>query len=96
MTSEGRPVVRSSSRCRSIVPAMERTAAGPLAGDPQDALEREENRRLVWTSLNDLSPDMRMAVIFRDLQGRSYEEIAAVLKLEIAQNASYRRRAQFM
>jgi RNA polymerase sigma-70 factor (ECF subfamily) len=61
----------------------ERTAAGPLAGDPQDALEREESRRLVWTSLNDLSPDMRMAVILRDLQGRSYEEIAAVLDLPL-------------
>jgi RNA polymerase sigma-70 factor (ECF subfamily) len=61
----------------------ERTAAAPLAGNPQDALEREENRRLVWDSLNSLTSDMRMAVILRDLQGRSYEEIAQVLDLPL-------------
>ena len=61
----------------------ERTAAGPLAGNPHDALEREEVRKLVWESLNHLSSDMRMAVILRDLQGRSYEEIAEVLNLPL-------------
>jgi len=61
----------------------ERTTAGPLAGNPQETLEREENRRLVWDSLNSLSADMRMAVILRDLQGRSYEEMAEVLNLPL-------------
>ncbi len=57
--------------------------AGPSAGNPEESLEREESRRLVWESLNDLTPDMRMAVILRDLQGQSYEEIAAVLDLPL-------------
>ena len=61
----------------------ERTTAGPSARNPQEVLEREENRKLVWESLNRLSSDMRMAVILRDLQGRSYEEIATVLDLPL-------------
>jgi RNA polymerase sigma-70 factor (ECF subfamily) len=43
---------------------------------PEKSLGREENKKLVWESLGRLSPEIRMAVIFRDIQGRTYEEIA--------------------
>lgn len=43
---------------------------------PEKSLVREENKKLVWESLDRLSPEIRMAVILRDIQGRTYEEIA--------------------
>lgn len=50
---------------------------------PENGLDREANRKLVWESLNLLSPEVRMTVILRDLQGKSYEEIAASLELPL-------------
>jgi RNA polymerase sigma-70 factor (ECF subfamily) len=53
-----------------------------LAG-PEETLVRKEARDLIWQGLNRLSSEMRMAVILRDLQGRSYEEIAETLDLPL-------------
>ena len=44
---------------------------------------QEETRALIWAGLNRLSSEMRMAVVLRDLQGRSYEEMAEILKLPL-------------
>jgi RNA polymerase sigma-70 factor (ECF subfamily) len=57
--------------------AAERTA-GPEAG-----LEHEADRRIVWESLNRLSSDIRLAVILRDIQDKSYEEIAQIMDLPL-------------
>jgi len=46
---------------------------------PESRLIREDTRKLVWDSLNKLSPDIRLAVIFIDIQGKSYEEASQVL-----------------
>jgi RNA polymerase sigma-70 factor (ECF subfamily) len=53
-----------------------------LAG-PEETLVQKETRTLIWGGLNRLSSDMRMAVILRDLQGRSYEEMAEILGLPL-------------
>jgi len=50
-------------------------AAGESA-DPEAGLEAAASRKIIWDSLNLLSPDIRMAVILRDIQDKSYEEIA--------------------
>jgi RNA polymerase sigma factor (sigma-70 family) len=47
---------------------------GPLA-----SVESRERRELVQDGLNRLSPDLREAVILRDLQDLDYDEIAQVL-----------------
>lgn len=57
---------------------------GDLVGDPRDeavgaALEREERRRLVREAIETLPPAQREAVLLRDVEGLSYEEIAAAL-----------------
>ncbi len=51
--------------------------------NPEENLIRKKNRELVWEGINRLSSEMRMAIILRDLQGRSYEEIAEVLDLPL-------------
>jgi RNA polymerase sigma-70 factor (ECF subfamily) len=53
-----------------------------LAG-PEESLVRKESRAIIWEGLNRLSSEMRMAVILRDLQGRSYEEMAEILGLPL-------------
>jgi len=57
-------------------------AQGSLSG-PEESLVQKETRALIWDGLNQLSPEMRMAVILRDLQGRSYEEMAEILGLPL-------------
>lgn len=50
---------------------------------PENGILREESKRVVWESLNQLSSDIRMAVILRDIQGKKYMEIAEVLELPL-------------
>jgi len=51
--------------------------------DPEESILRKENKKLVWEGLNSLSNDIRMTVILRDIQGKSYDEIAEILTLPI-------------
>jgi RNA polymerase sigma-70 factor (ECF subfamily) len=61
----------------------ERFLAADRTGGPEAGLEHEADRRMVWASLNRLSSDIRMAVILRDIQDKSYEEIAQILGLPL-------------
>ncbi len=61
----------------------ERVVAEPAGGTPEDLLVRDEKRKLVWEGLDRLSEEMRMAVILRDIQGHSYEEMAGILDLPL-------------
>ncbi len=48
---------------------------------PYEALEQAERRELVSRALASLSPPYRAAVILREMEGLSYEEIARVLEV---------------
>lgn len=61
----------------------DRIFTSPTQESPEADLLREESRKIVWESLNTLSSETRMAVILRDIQGKTYEEIAEVLKLPL-------------
>lgn len=61
----------------------ERVLAQSTLSGPEDNLARKETQALIWEGLNHLSSEMRMAVILRDLQGRSYEEMAEILDLPL-------------
>ena len=50
--------------------------------DPQAALERSEVRRAVREGLDRLSPAFRQALVLRDVNGLSYDEIGQALDLE--------------
>ncbi len=50
--------------------------------DPQAALERSEVRRAVREGLDRLDPAFRQALVLRDVNGLSYDEIAQALDLE--------------
>ncbi len=61
----------------------DRLLSAAAADGPEASLIREENKKLVWKSLNVLSSEVRMTVIMRDIQGKSYEEIAEELDLPV-------------
>ena len=48
---------------------------------PQAEVEQKEQAALLHRALKQLSPDLREAVILRDLEELTYEEIAVVLKI---------------
>src|SRR3954470_8763206 len=51
------------------------------APSPQARLASKETQRMVQQALQKVSPDLREAVILRDLQDMDYKEIAAALKV---------------
>ncbi|MHB8095652.1 MAG: RNA polymerase sigma factor [Candidatus Aminicenantales bacterium] len=51
--------------------------------NPEKSLAREESRKVVWEGLDRLSPEIRMAVLLRDIQGQTYDEIAESLELPL-------------
>ncbi|HEV3317527.1 MAG TPA: sigma-70 family RNA polymerase sigma factor [Candidatus Angelobacter sp.] len=51
------------------------------APNPDDRLASKETQKMVQQALTHLSPDLREAVILRDLQDLDYKEIAQVLKV---------------
>jgi RNA polymerase sigma-70 factor, ECF subfamily len=64
------------------------------APGPDALLERQELRRLIQDALLHLSEDHRMAVILRDIQGMSYEEMAETLGVELGTVRSRLHRAR--
>jgi RNA polymerase sigma-70 factor (ECF subfamily) len=57
-------------------------ASDARSGPEAEAMENE-NRRMVWEGFEHLSPEIRMAVILRDIQGKSYDEIAEIMSLPL-------------
>lgn len=53
---------------------------GPDDGRPDRGLEREEVRRAFDAALASLTPEHRMALILREVEGLSYREIAEAMK----------------
>ena len=51
--------------------------------DPEGSLVAKETKALVWEGLDRLTAEMRMVIILRDVQGKSYEEIAEILDLPL-------------
>ena len=52
-----------------------------VAPSPQTRLASKETQRMVQDALQKVSPDLREAVILRDLQEMDYKEIAAALRV---------------
>lgn len=66
----------------------------PPAENPENRLFREEERKKIWEKLDLLSPELRMTLILRDIQGRSYEEIAGIMSLPLGTAKSRVNRAR--
>jgi RNA polymerase sigma-70 factor (ECF subfamily) len=51
--------------------------------DPQAALMSRELKEAIEHSIAELTPDARQYVVLRDIEGKSYEEIAAIVDLPL-------------
>ena len=64
--------------------------------DPEDAAVNSELRSVLEMGLDQLSPDLRVAVVLRDIQGLSTEESAETLNISIASLKSRLHRARVL
>ncbi len=51
------------------------------APDPQNRVERDEASRFLQAGLQALPPELKEAIILRDLEGLAYQEIAELLRI---------------
>jgi RNA polymerase sigma-70 factor (ECF subfamily) len=70
---------RATASLEDEMPAAEQKSS-PLL-EPGHQVESRERREILQLGLDKLSPDLREAVILRDLQDLDYEEIAQVLRV---------------
>ena len=49
--------------------------------NPEEDVLKKESRRTIWEGLNALPSEIRMTIILRDIQGKSYEEVAEIMSL---------------
>jgi RNA polymerase sigma-70 factor (ECF subfamily) len=59
-------------------------AALPATADPEADLDGAEVRDRIWGALDALTPEQKEAFVLKHVEGRSYEEIAAVMDLSVA------------
>jgi RNA polymerase sigma-70 factor (ECF subfamily) len=69
----------TSSEHEEAQPLSEQIADSGIA--PDEAVQGRETREMVHLALQKLSPELREAVILRDLQDMDYREIATALKV---------------
>ena len=50
---------------------------------PEEGVIREESKKMIWEGLRKLSSEVRMTLILRDIQGKSYEETAEIMSLPL-------------
>lgn len=79
--------LRSKSRTQTISLTVDdgdeaEISVPDLSGSAEDKLMRKLSREAVQKGLNELSPDYRMPLVLREINGLSYAEIAEVLSLE--------------
>lgn len=53
------------------------------SASPEQVLQQHETESLVWAALEELPFDQRVAVVLREIDGLSYEEIAAALGVAV-------------
>jgi len=72
------------SRRRTDVPLGRVAGALQASSDPAADTEHAEARGRIWGALNSLTPEQKEAFVLKHVEGRSYEEIAAVMDLSVA------------
>ncbi len=55
--------------------------AAEAQASPEEDVMKKESRRTIWEGLNSLPSEIRMTIILRDIQGKSYKEVAEIMSL---------------
>lgn len=51
--------------------------------DVSEHMMHSERQRVLWEAIDSLKEEYRIALLLRDIEGRSYEEIASILELSL-------------
>jgi RNA polymerase sigma-70 factor (ECF subfamily) len=70
-------------RRRPAVPPVELPLNYPAPGGPEHEAYRREIHRRVQTALGQVPAEFRAAVVLRDIQGLSYEDVARILQVPV-------------
>jgi RNA polymerase sigma-70 factor (ECF subfamily) len=62
---------------------LEALASSGVGGDPEESLLTQELLALLQDALQHLPPDQRIAVVLRDVEGFSYEEVAETTQVTL-------------
>ena len=78
--------IRKQKREPVDMAGTEQLSSGNTSGvhsTPYDALEREEKISFVHNCLGELTPDLRITLTMREIDGMSYDEISSFLKVPL-------------
>lgn len=50
---------------------------------PEDILHKEQLEKIIFTTINNLSDELRLAITLREIEGLSYEEIASIMQCPV-------------
>jgi RNA polymerase sigma-70 factor (ECF subfamily) len=70
-------------QAHQVSTAQESDASALPAADPSVVLEAQERERLIRSAVDTLPAHYRIAIILRDLEGLSYQEIADILSIPL-------------
>ena len=51
--------------------------------NPELGVQERETKKILWEGLNRLSPDVRMAIILKEIQSKKYEDVAEIMNLPV-------------
>ena len=88
MSSLDDPVVTEDGEVKKEV-----VASGP---SPSDSLVQKERSELLQKALASLDDEFKIVLVFRDIEGLSYEEIAQILKINVGTVKSRLHRARML
>lgn len=54
-----------------------------IEAGPEAEMIAEQSRKLLWKGLGQLSPEIRLAIILKEIQGKSYEEVADIMNIPV-------------
>jgi RNA polymerase sigma-70 factor (ECF subfamily) len=80
----------TTNRCLNILAArrpidpLDETRAGDLRHDPADRVEQREELDALTASIGRLPAEQRAALVLREFEGLSYDEIGEVLQISLA------------
>jgi len=74
---------RKTKREKSLRDELDEHLQAVLTPGPEAELVAAQERQSLWRGLGQLSPEIRLAIILKEIQGKSYEEVAAIMNIPV-------------
>jgi len=76
-------VYRKTRREKSLRDELDEHLQVALTPGPEAELVAAQERQSLWRGLGQLSPEIRLAIILKEIQGKSYEEVATIMNIPV-------------